>query len=124
MNGFNLSFNKNFWDLLGDDIFHAAPSWFDQGIFPPMLNPTGIVLIPNKDLRPVSLCNILYKIISKVLSNSLKPLLQKCISQEQSTFVEGGSILDNVPVAIEIIFHHMKCKSHGKHGELVFKIDI
>jgi len=58
-----------------------------------------------------------------VLANRLKRLLLKCISQEQSAFVENRSILDNVLVASEIL-HHMKCKSKGKKGEVALKIDI
>jgi hypothetical protein len=76
-----------------------------------------------KDLRPISLCNVLYKIISKVLANRLKPLLTRYISIEQSAFVEGRSILDNVMVAMETI-HHMKSKIKGKVGEVALKIDI
>jgi hypothetical protein len=45
------------------------------------------------------------------------------VSEEQSAFVEGKSILDNALIAIEII-HYLKCKSSGAKGELVVKIDI
>jgi len=100
----------------------ATNYWLNAGEFPSFLNNIDIVLIPKKynpifmlDLRPISLCNVLYKIISKVLANRHKNLLPKCISCEQSTFVEGQSILDNVLVAIKTI-HHMKCKVKGKVG--------
>jgi len=56
---------------------------------------------------------IIYKIISKVLTNRLKPILPKCISQEQSVFVENQTILDNVLLALEVI-HHMRYKNKSK----------
>uniref|UniRef100_A0A151UFF3 Transposon TX1 uncharacterized n=1 Tax=Cajanus cajan TaxID=3821 RepID=A0A151UFF3_CAJCA len=107
--GLNPGFYKRFWDLLGHEIFHAGTQyWLQQGAFPKQLNTTNVVLIPKKDnptsmqdLCPISLCNVIYKIISKVLANRVKVLLPKCISQEQSAFVEQRSILDNVLIAIE-----------------------
>lgn len=108
----------------------ACCYWSETGNFPSTLNETNIVLIPKvdspspmRDLRPISLCNVLYKIVAKVLANRLKKLLPKCISEEQSAFVEGRSILDNVLIAFEII-HHMKCKTKGARGEVALKIDI
>ncbi|GAU26876.1 hypothetical protein TSUD_02790 [Trifolium subterraneum] len=80
--GLNPAFYKRFWDLCGVEIFNTSKQWLQQGCFPPQINETNIVLIPKvenptsmKDLRPISLCNVLYKIISKVLANRLKPLL-------------------------------------------------
>jgi hypothetical protein len=112
------------------EIFHAATAWLNNGEFPSQVMNTNIMLISKKDnpetmrdLWPISLCNVIYKIISKVLANRLKPLLQKCISHEQSAFVENRSIIDNVMAAHEII-HHMKCKRRGKVGEVALKIDI
>jgi len=75
---------------------------------------TNIALIPKvdsqvsmKDLRPIALCNVVYKIVAKVLANRLKLVLDKCVSDSQSAFVPGRSILDNVMTPIEII-HYMK----------------
>ncbi|GAU17164.1 hypothetical protein TSUD_177940 [Trifolium subterraneum] len=113
-----------------DDIFSAASTWLERGYFPTSLNETNICLIPKcdnptsmKDLRPISLCNVLYKMISKVLANRLKCCLDKCVSQEQSAFIEGRSILDNALIATEVI-HALKRKTQGKRGELALKIDI
>ncbi|PNY01974.1 ribonuclease H [Trifolium pratense] len=61
--------------------------------------------------------------ISKVLVNRLKRCLDKCVSQEQSAFVEGRSILDNALIAIEVI-HALKRKTKGRRGEFALKIDI
>jgi hypothetical protein len=128
--GFNPAFYQRFWEHCGDDIFAAASSWLDRGYFPSSLNETNICLIPKcdnptsmKDLRPISLCNVLYKIVSKVLANRLKSCLDKLVSQEQSAFVEGRSILDNFLIAIEVIYA-MKRKTKGHRGELALKIDI
>lgn len=73
--------------------------------------------IPNsmKDWWPISLCNVAYKILSKLLANHLKIVLHKCISIEQSAIVTGHSILDNALTAIELI-HFMKCKTKGRQG--------
>lgn len=105
-------------------------SWLNQGGFPQKLNNIDIVLTPEKDnpismldLRPISLCNVLYKIISKVLANRLNLFLSKCISHELFAFVKGRSILDNVVVSIETV-HHVKCKTQRKVGELALKVDI
>jgi hypothetical protein len=76
-----------------------------------------------KDLRPISLCNVVYKMVAKLLANRLKSCLYKCVSEEQSAFVEGRSILDNALIAIEII-HALKWKTRGNKGELALKIDI
>jgi hypothetical protein len=114
--GFNPAFYQHFWDLCGNDIFEAAKDWLERGYFPASLNETNICLIPKydnptsmKDLRPISLCNVLYKMVSKMLANRLKGCLEKCVSEEQSAFVEGRSILDNALIAIEVI-HALKGK--------------
>jgi hypothetical protein len=61
---------------------------------------------------PISLCNVVYKIISKFISNRMKPLLPTLISQEQASFVEGIQIFDNIIHAHEII-HTLKIQRRG-----------
>jgi hypothetical protein len=69
--GFNPAFYQHFWHLCGDDIYVAVKTWLDRGFFPTSLNETNICLIPKcdnpssmKDLRPIALCNVLYKLVS------------------------------------------------------------
>ncbi|GAU37344.1 hypothetical protein TSUD_395250 [Trifolium subterraneum] len=128
--GFNPDFYQRFWEECSDDIFSVVSTLLERGYFPTSLNETNICLIPKcdnltsmRDLRPISLCNVLYKMISEVLANRLKCCLDKCVSQEQSAFVEGRSILDNALIATEVI-HALKRKTKGRRGELALKIDI
>jgi len=96
LDGYNPGFYQHFWNLCNDDVFKECCAWLDTGQFPPDLNITNIALIPKgstqvsmKDWRPIALCNVLYKIISKVLANRLKKVLSQCISDNQSAFVPG-----------------------------------
>jgi hypothetical protein len=79
------------------------------GPMPAGWNETIIVLIPKtqqpdklKDLRPISLCNIIYKIVAKTMACSLKPTLDEIISPSQIVFVPGRLIMDNVLMAYEL----------------------
>lgn len=128
--GFNPGFYHHFWDMCGKEVFQAGCEWLANGVFPPHLNSTNIALIPKgesqasmKDWRPIALCNVVYKIVAKVLANRLKGVLNKCISTSQSAFVPGRSILDNAIVAIEVI-HYMKAKAKGTQGDVALKLDI
>ena len=94
------------------------------------LNHTNIVLIPKVkqpekmyDFRPISLCNVMYKIISKILANRLKYILLSVISPTQSAFVPGRLITDNVLLAYETL-HAMHTRKKGKKGSLSLKLDI
>jgi hypothetical protein len=95
-----------------------------------LINATHIVLIPKKkissrvtDFRPISLCNVIYKLISKVLANRLKKFLPQIISQTQSAFVEGRHITDNILAAFETL-HTMQTKLKGKQGFMALKLDM
>lgn len=74
------------------------------------LNSTFLALIPKEEeanspekFRPIALCNVIYKIISKVIANRLKLILPGLISEEQSGYVEGRQILDNILLAQEMV---------------------
>lgn len=80
------------------------------------MNHTHIVMIPKVrmptrmgQLRPISLCNASYKIISKVLCNRLKKIMLKLVSECQTAFVQGRLITDNILIVHEIV-HSMNQK--------------
>jgi len=82
--GFQCIFFRQYWHTVGDDIFQLVQSAFQTGYFDPENSNTLIALIPKidtpntyKDFRPISLCNTVYKIITKVLVHRLRPILNK-----------------------------------------------
>jgi hypothetical protein len=94
--GFPARFFQRNWGVLKEDVINAVKRFFEEGRMPEGVNDTVIVLIPKvqyfeslKEYRPISLCNVVYKIVSKCLVKRLRPLLDGIISESQSTFIPG-----------------------------------
>lgn len=120
--GFPVGFFQKNWSFIGDDIGRAILQILNLGVMPHGLNSTNIALIPKvnspssvTDFQPISLCNVLYKIISKVLANRLKKILPTIISPVQSAFIPKRLITDNVLAAYETL-HTMHTMMKGKKG--------
>ncbi|CAO2827157.1 unnamed protein product [Amaranthus hypochondriacus] len=75
------------------------------------------------DYRLISCCNVIYKIISKVMANKLKPFLHELISINQSAFIPGRLITDNAVLAFEA-FHAMKRRANGRSNTFALKLDM
>lgn len=113
--GYTVEFFKETWAIIGDDVTAAVQSFFILGFLPKGLNSTILALIPKKieakemkDYRPISCCNVLYKVISKLLANRLKSILPKCISVNQSAFIKERLLMEIVLLATEIIKDYHK----------------
>jgi hypothetical protein len=109
--GLPVHFFQRNWGLLKKEVCGAIKHFFSVGTIPEDFNMTKIVLIPKtsdandlKDFRPISLCNVTYKVIAKCLVNRLRPHLQDMISETQSAFLLGRLISDNALIAFEC-FH-------------------
>lgn len=97
---------------------------------PEGVNETVIVLIPKgnnpqtiKDYRPISLCNVIYKVISKILVNRLRPLLDELISETQSAFIPGRMITDNTIIAFQC-FHKIQYSKNQRDNYCAYKLDL
>ena len=100
--GFPALFYKHLWPTVGNDVIKAVTSFFTMGSMPREVNASLIVLIPKisnptsvNHFRPISLCNVVYKIISKLLVDKIRPLLDKMISPAQSAFIPNRWIAEN-----------------------------
>ena len=116
-------FFQQFWQIIKSDLLDAISSFFHSGNLLSAINDTMVTLIPKIDhlvcvsqFRPVSLCNAVYRIISKILVNRLKSLLKSCISMNQSAFIPSRQIIDNIIVAHESIH----CLNNMRRGPNAF----
>ena len=107
-------FYKSYWNIVGAEVVSAVRDFFVTGTLHPYINSSNIVLVPKSQSAttvnhycPITVCNVIYKVISKILADRLKPLLSWLICPTQSAFVLGRSIHDNT-VLIQEVIHAMK----------------
>ena len=127
--GLNAQFFQTQWDVVGDKICDFIEDCFDNPSSMATINRSKIVLIPKVDnpsslreYRPISLCNVSFKIITKVLANRFRGIMGHLIGHEQCGFIPGRSTCDNILIAQEII-HSMRMKGRRK-GVTTIKIDM
>jgi len=128
--GYSACFYQHNWSTVHPEVCAAILSFLNSGTMDPGINVTLIALIPKvdffgcvTDFRPISLCNVIYKLISKVLANRLKVVLPEIISCYQSAFILGRMINDNIIATYETM-HFMQTRMWSKVGFMGIKIDM
>ena len=123
-------FYQSFWQHIGPEVTEAVLSCLNSGTLLKSINHTFINLIPKvsnpknvSEFRPINLCNVIYKIISKVIANRLKPFLNSIVLEAQSAFIADSLITYNILIAIESL-HYMKTQSSGREGFMALKLDM
>ena len=126
---FMLVFISIFGLKWGKSVCEEVKAIFKDGLVPNHLNETLVTLIPKckspeslNNYRPISLCNSVYKIVSKILVERIRPYLNKLVSPFQTAFVLRRKGLDNVLVAQELFYALDKKK--GKEGYMTIKVDL
>eukprot|EP00253_Pinus_taeda_P006727 PITA_06727 len=125
--GWTIEFFLHFFDLFKADILSLVESSRLSGVIHPHTSSTLIALISKKadpltfqDYRPISLCNITFKIITKVIAERIKVYLAASLSSDQYAFLRGRSILDAVAITQECLFSlHAR-----KQAAAIMKIDL
>ena len=109
--GLHVIFFQRFWLIVGESVKFEIKKIFRTKKIPEHLNRTLIVLIPKQlglettsHFRPISLCNTIYKIVTKILVHWLKHLMPSLVSPSQTAFIAGRRGTDNVIIAQELVY--------------------
>ncbi|XP_020258369.1 uncharacterized protein LOC109834759 [Asparagus officinalis] len=111
--GYSALFFKASWSIISEELFSAVEEFFNSGKLLGTFNTTSITLIPKilnpqyaSDFRPISCCNCVYKIITKIIATRIQGVMGYLISDAQSAFIKGRLISSNILLAHEIVKHY------------------
>jgi hypothetical protein len=127
--GYPAGFYQKNWSIVAPKMYDFVKHIWLHPENIASVNTTNICLIPKVDkpefvsqFRPISLCNVSYKVLTKVIVNRLKPLIPLIISPYQTGFIPTRSIHENIVVAQEMI--HSMLKMRGRTGYVAVKVDL
>ena len=123
LDGYNAEFFEFYWPIVGPGIItEAVQRFFATGFILKEWNATLLVLIPKivppqevNHLRPISLCNVLYKCIAKCMVNRMQHLLPSLIEDYQNAFIPGRHMEDNILLTHELTHIINKQRRTRKH---------
>jgi hypothetical protein len=127
LDGLTVEFYLGLYDLLKDDILKVAKESKKSRKIVGSFNATFLALIPKnkeaisfEDFRPISCCNLIYKLIAKIIALCLNPILSEIISEEQYRFLFKCQIHDTIAITQEAL-HSIKSKNLSS---VVLKLDL
>ncbi|KAA3466249.1 reverse transcriptase [Gossypium australe] len=128
--GFPALFFQKYWHIVGKEVLEFCLGVLNDGKGVVSANSTDIMLIPKTshpttlvNFRPISLCTVMYKLVTKTIANRLQDVMGICIDKAQSVFVPGRLISGNVLLAYELL-HTFRQKRMGKKGYMAVKLDM
>ena len=111
LDDFNVDFFKACWSIVKQDILEVVEDSRKNKTVLKALNTSFIALIPKQEnamtpdrFRPTALCNVVYKIISKIIANKLRPPLPTLVFEEKTGYLECRQILNNIIQAYEVVY--------------------
>ncbi|KAH9666253.1 reverse transcriptase domain-containing protein [Citrus sinensis] len=129
IDGFPAGFYQTQCHIVGDSFCFGIKDIFKSHSVPSEVNKTLLVLIPKSEhstsfkmYRPISLCTVFYKTVTKIIVNRLQVILPDLIGPHQISFVPGRHITENIIIAQEVV-HSMRRKM-GKKGFMAIKVDL
>ncbi|XP_074303975.1 uncharacterized protein LOC141638460 [Silene latifolia] len=118
------------WHFIKHDVIGTALAILNGNSSPDFLNKTFLVLIPKSsapetvdNFRPIILCNVIMKVITRYITNRLKKYMGKLVGDFQNAFVPGRNIGDNILITNEIL-HKISSSRSGRMGRMAFKADM
>ena len=127
--GFHAGFFQRFYPTVGSSIREEVKSIFSLREMLDYLNKTLITLIPKcsnletlGNYHPISLCNSIYKVVTKIIVARLRSLLAGLVSPLQTAFVPSKEGVDNAIIMQELV--HSMSRKKGRVGVMEIKIDL
>lgn len=129
LDGFQVIFFQKTCGLVGTLVISFVQGILEGGEFEGKLTKSIMVLILKKenpchitDYCPISLCNVVFKLVTKTIVKRLKSNMEKVVPSNQCSFVHGRYIRNNIIICQEITY--MLKSKHGRKGGLILKIDL
>ncbi|GKV19162.1 hypothetical protein SLEP1_g29456 [Rubroshorea leprosula] len=126
--GFTSGFYKAAWSIIKNNVTAAVLDFFDSGKILKQINATNITIVPKvscpnvvSDYRPIACCNVIYKVISKLLTQRINEVLSMLVSSNQTAFVKGRSITTNLLICQDLVRNYHRSKGPAR---CLMKIDL